>query len=93
MSFNWEPNPGWRELDAPEERDIVQLKATNGFDVLVKLFVSHVTENKITGIVDSVYDWHNKGQIHMGHGASLVGKEMEFDKKYMQNVIKHRDNS
>jgi hypothetical protein len=84
----WEPNPNWLEIDSPAEGDIVQLKHTSAFSHLVMVIVSSVDEDSVTGIVEAVFDWETKGHITGGEIFSLVGKELTFKKRMIQNVIK-----
>jgi hypothetical protein len=87
----WEPNPNWRDLPAPEEGDIVQLKHSSGFNHLVKAIVSSVAYDEVSAVVEAVFDWEGQGQITGGEVLSLVGKELTFRKSLMQNVIKKPD--
>lgn len=84
----WEPNPDWKKLPAPSKGDIVHFKHINGFRHLVKVIVSSVTDDAVTGVVEAVFDWDIKGQITGGNILGLVGKELTFQKNLMQNVIK-----
>jgi len=84
----WIPNPNWQTLDDPEEGDIVQLKHEDGFGHLIKLKTLSVSGNIVSGFVEAVFDWDTKGQTLSGDMKNLEGKQMDFDKQYMQNVIK-----
>lgn len=84
----WETHPDWNKLPTPCEGDIVHLKHISGFRYLVKVIVSSVTDNDVTGVVEAVFDWDTKGQITGGEIIGLVGKELTFQKNMMQNVIK-----
>jgi len=84
----WEPNPDWNKLPAPSERDIVHFKHISGLRHLVKVIVSSITADTVTGVVEAVFDWDIKGQITGGDILDLVGKELTFQKNLMHNVIK-----
>ena len=84
----WEPNPEWEPLPKPDVGDIVQLKLSDAFEYLVKAIVTSVAENSITATIDSLFDQQNKGWLTGGDKTNLVGKEISFSPRFMQNVIK-----
>ena len=87
----YEPNPEWLRLPEPNEGDIVHLKHCDAFNHLVKIIVSSVSEDKVTGVIEAVFDWNSKFPITGGAILSLVGKGMTFPRDVMYNVIKKPD--
>lgn len=88
MDMEWGYNPNWRKLETPSSGDIVQLKETSGFCHLINVIVSSVTDHDITGVVEAVFDWQNKGQLNGGEILNVVGQEMKFPRRMIHNVIK-----
>jgi len=86
--YVWESNLNWEGLLDPCEGDIVQLKYTSGFSYLVKVIVISVKDTKVTGLVEAVFDWNEHGQITGGAPHDLVNKELTFEKRMIQRVIK-----
>lgn len=84
----WEKNPEWRKLDDPVKGDIVQLKHISAFSHLVKLIVSSVNSDEITGVVEAVFDWETKEPMTGGEILLLVNQELTFKKHLMQKLIK-----
>ena len=84
----WEPNAAWKKLPEPAEGDIVHLKHGSVFTHLVKVIVSSVDTDTVTGSVEMVFDWETKVHIIAGEILCLVGKEVTFKRNLLQNVIK-----
>jgi len=84
----WESNPDWQTLDTPAEGDIVQFKHINVFSHLVKVIVSSVDEDTVTGVVEAVFDWQSQNPMTGGEVLNLVGKEFTFKKNLMKKVIR-----
>ena len=88
MEQTWEENPNWCNLEKPEAGDIIQLKHTSGFHHLVKVIVSSVKDDELTGVVEAVFDWYTKGEITGGAMFDFVGKELTFKTMMVHRVIK-----
>lgn len=88
MEQAWEENPNWHNLEKPASGDIVQLKYTSGFRHLVKVIVSSVKDDEITGVVEAVFDWDTKEEITGGAILDFVGKELTFKTRMVHRVIK-----
>ncbi len=86
--YVWEANLNWKGLLEPCEGDIVQLKYTSGFSYLVKVIVVSVKGTKVAGVVEAVFDWNGQGQVTGGAPHDLVNKELTFEKRMIQKVIK-----
>ncbi len=86
--YVWEANLNWKDLIEPCEGDIVQLKYTSGFSYLVKVIVVSVKGTEVTGVVEDVFDWNGQGQVTGGSTHDLVNKELTFEKRMIQKVIK-----
>jgi hypothetical protein len=88
MDREWEDNPNWQKLGTPSVGDIVQLKETSGFPHLVNIIVSSVTGNDISGVVEAVFDWQDKGRVTESKSLNLARKEMKFSRQLIHNIIK-----
>jgi hypothetical protein len=84
----WEENPNYRTLEKSEAGDIVHLKHTSGFRRLVKVIVSSVKDDEVTGVVEAVFDWDTEWEITGGAILNLVGKELTFKTRMVHRVIK-----
>jgi len=84
----WEENPNWHNLEKSEAGDIVHLKHASGFRHLVKVIVSSVKDDGVTGVVEAVFDWDTKGEITGGAIVDFVGKELTFKTRMVHRVIK-----
>ncbi|MDY0045460.1 MAG: hypothetical protein RBS82_12475 [Syntrophales bacterium] len=85
---SWEENPKWKNLQRIDQGDIVHLKLRDGFLYLVKVIVKSVTDAEVVGIVEAIFDYDSKMPLTGGHILELVNKELSFEKKYVQKIIK-----
>lgn len=86
--MNWESNPKWKELPKPEIDDMVILKLSDWVPYTVKVIVTSIAQDQITGIIEAVFDWQTNGQVTGGDRATLEGKEIFFSPQHMQKVTK-----
>lgn len=84
----WDQNPNWKELPKPDVGDIVHLKHTNAFQYLVKIIVTTIGDEEITGQIEALFDYETKGPLQGGDKMRLVGKQASFRPCFIQRVIK-----
>lgn len=84
---NWETNPDYERLPQPAVGDIVHLKLTDGFQYLVKVLVTSVVNDVITGDIDAIFDYQTKAPITGGDVLQRLGKHVSFMSHFMQTVI------
>jgi hypothetical protein len=54
--YQWIVNSDWRNLPEPCQGDQVQLKFGHTFNYMAKVTVVFVTDDKLTGRVDAIFD-------------------------------------
>lgn len=86
------PNPDWQQLDIPKEGDLVHLKYIRELPYLLKIIVSSVDGDKVTGAVQAIYNWGSQDQITAKDPIlALLGKIYIFNMNFMQKVFKKHE--
>jgi hypothetical protein len=83
-----EPNKNWKDLPKPEVGDIVHLKLTDTFQYTVKVIVTAVGDDEVTGDIQALFDADTGDWLKGGDTMKLVGKQASFRPCFMQRVIK-----
>jgi hypothetical protein len=89
----WEPNPNWKDLLKPDVGDIVHLKLTDAFPYTVKVIITAIGDDEITGVIEALFDADTGGWLQDGDKAKLCGKQASFRPCFMQKVIKRNAKS
>ena len=53
--WHWETNPEWAQLRHPIVGDTIHLKLTDGFQYLVKIIVTSIGNDEITGNIETIF--------------------------------------
>lgn len=86
--MNWESNPKWKNLPKPEIDDMVILKLSDWVPYTVRVIVTSIVQDQITGMIEAVFDWQTNAQVTGGYRANLEGKEVSFTPQCVQKVAK-----
>jgi hypothetical protein len=90
--ISWAPNPNWTAIQTPNKGDIVVLWQTSDCGHYVRVKVSAVDGNSITGVVTEVFASNGAGQITAGTILDLVHMKVNFTRDLIQKCFKMPNN-
>jgi len=87
---DWDQNLEWKELPTLEVGDIANLRATDVFQYFLKVNITSIDNDLISGIVEAIFDSNSGAEIFGGDIVQYVGKLISFRKTNIQGIIKKR---